>query len=93
MQTKDILALEKAGEGRIVLHKGGIFWRAHQYSAFLFSKHIRPPKVNTRFVKVVGRENLLGPSKNRDPTRALGVAGVELNPSYCKALCPSFLLV
>jgi len=53
MQTKDMLALESAGEGRIVLHKEGIFWRAYQYSAFLFSKHIRRLKVNTKFVKVV----------------------------------------
>lgn len=51
-----MLALESAGEGRIVLHKEGIFWRAYQYSAFLFSKHIRPLKVNTRFVKVVDTE-------------------------------------
>ncbi len=51
-----MLALESAGEGRIVLHKEGIFWRAYQYSAFLFSKHIRLLRVNTRFVKVVDTE-------------------------------------
>jgi hypothetical protein len=56
MQTKDMLVLESAGKGRIVLHKEGIFWRAYQYSAYLFSKHIRPLKVNTKLVKAVDTE-------------------------------------
>ncbi|MCB9291517.1 MAG: hypothetical protein H6559_00055 [Lewinellaceae bacterium] len=53
MQTKDILALEGTNEGDILLLREGLFWRAYQLSAFLFSTHIRPLKVTSRHVKVV----------------------------------------
>ena len=53
MQIKEILALERAGEGDIILHRKGIFWRAHQNSAFLFHTHLRPLKVTVKFMKVV----------------------------------------
>ena len=52
MHTKDILALERAGEEDIILHRKGIFWRAYQDSAFLFYTHLRPLKVTVKFVKV-----------------------------------------
>ncbi len=56
MQTKEILAQERAGERDIILHRKGIFWRAYQNSAFLFYTHFRPLKVTVKFVKVVGAE-------------------------------------
>ncbi|MCB9291523.1 MAG: hypothetical protein H6559_00085 [Lewinellaceae bacterium] len=54
MQTKDILALEGANEGDILLLREGLFWRAYQLSAFLFFTHIRPLKITARYVKVAG---------------------------------------
>lgn len=54
MQTKDILALESANEGDIVLFREGLFWRAYQLSAYLFTAHIRPLKITSRYVKVAG---------------------------------------
>ena len=56
MQTKEILALEKADEGVIILHQKGIFWRAYQNSAFLFYTHLRPLKVTVKLVTVDGTD-------------------------------------
>lgn len=54
MQTRDILALESANEGDILLFREGLFWRAYQLSAYLFITHIRPLKATSRYVKVAG---------------------------------------
>lgn len=56
MQVKDILALEIAKRGSIILLKEGLFWRAYNTSAFLFVHHFRPIKLIKKYVKTVGQE-------------------------------------
>ncbi len=56
MTVKEILALEDAGGEILILHKEGLFWRAYQYSAYLFCTHFRPLKVTAKFVKTVQKE-------------------------------------
>lgn len=56
MKVKEILALEKGNRNQITLLKEGMFWRAYNLSAYLFSKHIQAFKITKRYFKVVDTE-------------------------------------
>ena len=56
MKIKEILALEKENQNQIILLKEGIFWRAYNMSAFLFTKNIEEYKVTKKYRKVVNAE-------------------------------------
>ncbi|MDI9604879.1 MAG: hypothetical protein QM305_06075 [Bacteroidota bacterium] len=52
----DILAMEKAQVARIILHREGIFYKAYEYSAYLFVHYVRDYKPKRKYVKVAGQE-------------------------------------
>jgi hypothetical protein len=58
MTKQEIINFEQAAKGAtITLVKEGMFWRAYEQSAYLFSKLFWPDlKVNGGFVKAVGQE-------------------------------------
>lgn len=56
MGIADILKKEASEKGRILLFKEGIFWRAYEESALLFTKHIKAYQLTKKFFKNVGCE-------------------------------------
>lgn len=56
MSISEILKKEAANNGDIILFKEGIFWRAYERSAFLFTLHVKPYQVTKRYFKNVGCE-------------------------------------
>jgi len=56
MKIKDIYSLEQSNKTSILLHKEGLFWRAYEYSAYLFVLHIKPYQVIKKFYKNIKSE-------------------------------------
>ena len=56
MKIKDILQQEQANTNSIFLHKEGIFWRAYEKSAYLFSLYIKAYQITKKYYKNVGSE-------------------------------------
>ena len=56
MKIKDILHLEKSNFNTIILHKEGMFYRAYEKSAHLFTLYIKEYKVVKKFYKNVNSE-------------------------------------
>jgi len=54
MEILQILTIERNNKGDINLLKEGLFWRAYEQSAFLFSSHIKAYSVRKKFYKNVG---------------------------------------
>lgn len=55
MVILDILALEKENT-QIILHKEGLFIRAYERSAFMFTKHIKEYTITKKFYKNAKQE-------------------------------------
>jgi len=55
MRIAEIQEIEKTNFGNIYLFKEGIFWRAYELSAMLFSYHIKDFKLIKRYVKCAGQ--------------------------------------
>jgi hypothetical protein len=56
MSIHEIVTIEDQNTGEIHLHKEGIFWKAYQQSAYLFTREVKAFKVSKKLVKAVGRE-------------------------------------
>jgi len=56
MQIKDIVSLEKDNHANIYLLREGLFWRAYEKSAYLFTSHIKPYQLNKKYYKNVDCE-------------------------------------
>lgn len=56
MGIADILKKEASEKGRIILFKEGIFWRAYEESALLFTKHIKAYQLTKKYFKNVESE-------------------------------------
>lgn len=56
MQIKAIIAQESTNTCSIILFREGIFWRAYERSAFLFTKHIKPYQLTKKYFKNVESE-------------------------------------
>ncbi|MEA3452096.1 MAG: hypothetical protein U9Q83_09375 [Bacteroidota bacterium] len=56
MKIQDILELEKNNTNNIILHKEGIFWRAYEKSAYLFTLYIKEYQITKKFYKNVNTE-------------------------------------
>ena len=56
MQVKDIVTLEKDNYTNIYLLREGLFWRAYEKSAYLFTSHIKPYQLNKKYYKNVDCE-------------------------------------
>lgn len=56
MSIQEITTQEDCNTGEIHLHKEGIFWKAYQQSAYLFTQEVRAFKISKKWVKSVGRE-------------------------------------
>jgi hypothetical protein len=56
MRISDILIKENNNSGQIILYKEGLFWRAYEQSAYLFSKHVRKYQLIRKHFKNVGKE-------------------------------------
>lgn len=54
---RQIIEKERENQGKIYLHKEGIFYRAYNRSAYMWVTHICEYEVKTRYVKSVG-ENI-----------------------------------
>lgn len=46
--------LASAKEGRILLFREGMFWKAYQEAAYLFVTNVKPYQINKNYVKKVG---------------------------------------
>ena len=55
MVILDILELEKDNK-QLILHKEGLFIKAYERSAYLFTKHIKEYKLTKKFYKNVKQE-------------------------------------
>lgn len=56
MKIKDILQLEIANTDSIILHKEGLFFRAYERSAYLFSENVKHYQLTKKFYKNVKQE-------------------------------------
>ena len=56
MKIKDILHLEKSNFNTIILQKEGIFYRAYEKSAYLFTLYIKEYQLTKKFYKNVNSE-------------------------------------
>ena len=56
MRIKDILQLENSNTLSIILHKEGLFWRAYELSAYLFTLYIKDYQVTKKFYKNAKQE-------------------------------------
>jgi hypothetical protein len=56
MGISEIAKQEKINAGQIWLYKEGIFWRAYEVSAYLFSCNIKKYTVKQKFIKKIDRE-------------------------------------
>jgi hypothetical protein len=56
MSIQEITTIEDQNTGEIHLHKEGMFWKAYQQSAYLFTREVKAFKVSKKWVKAVGRE-------------------------------------
>ena len=56
MKIQDILELEQENTNSIILHKEGLFWRAYEMSAYLFTHYIKKYKITKKFYKNVQQE-------------------------------------
>ncbi len=54
MKIEEILKIED--NKNIYLHNEGLFWRAYEYSAFAFVKHIKHYNVKKKYIKKVHSE-------------------------------------
>ncbi len=56
MKIKAILQIEQKNTNSIFLHKEGLFWRAYERSAYLFTLHIKVYQITKKFYKNVNSE-------------------------------------
>jgi hypothetical protein len=56
MSIQKIITIEDRNTGEIHLHKEGIFWKAYQQSAYLFTQEVKIFKTSKRIVKSLSRE-------------------------------------
>lgn len=56
MKITDILIHETPGNTDIYLHREGLFWKAYEYSAFLFIQTVRVYNPQKKWMKGLGRE-------------------------------------
>ncbi len=56
MRISDILIKENNNSGQIILHKEGLFWRAYEKSAYLFSINIRKYKIIRKYFKGIAKD-------------------------------------
>lgn len=56
MKIKEILKIERENTESIFLHKEGLFWRAYEHSAYLFTLYIKEYKITKKFYKNVNAE-------------------------------------
>ena len=56
MKIKDILKIEQENNSSIFLHKEGLFWRAYERSAYLFTLYIKVYQITKKFYKNVNSE-------------------------------------
>lgn len=56
MGISEILKLEANSSGQVILLREGIFWRAYERSAYLFTTHVKPYQLTKRYFKNVGCE-------------------------------------
>lgn len=56
MILKEKLEKEQPGNTDIYLYREGLFWKAYEYSAFLFIRHIRAYQAQKRAVKSLKRD-------------------------------------
>lgn len=54
MSIHEIVTIEDRNTGEIHLHKEGLFWKAYQQSAYLFTREVKAFKVSKKQVKTVG---------------------------------------
>jgi len=50
MSIQEITTIEDQNTGEIRLHKEGIFWKAYQQSAYLFTREVKVFKVYRKWV-------------------------------------------
>jgi hypothetical protein len=55
MSIQEITTQEDCNTGEIHLHKEGVFWKAYQQSAYLFTQEVKAFNTSKRLVKSVGR--------------------------------------
>jgi len=53
MKIAEILKLEQNNTENIILHHEGLFWRAYEWSAFRFVKHLKPYQITKKHIKSV----------------------------------------
>jgi hypothetical protein len=58
MKVSEILDFEKSNTQKVYLIKEGIFWRAYEVSAFIFTRHIKPFKLLKKLFKCV-KQNIV----------------------------------
>ncbi len=56
MKIKDVLKIEQKNTNSIFLHKEGLFWRAYERSAYLFTLYIKVYQITKKFYKNVNSE-------------------------------------
>ena len=56
MKITNILKIEQENINSIFLHKEGIFWRAYEHSAYLFTLFIKEYQITKKFYKNVKQE-------------------------------------
>lgn len=54
MSIQEIVNIEDQNTGEIHLHKEGLFWKAYQQSAYLFTREVKAFKASKKRVKAVG---------------------------------------
>jgi len=59
MSIQEIVTNEDQNTGEIHLHKKGIFWKAYQQSAYLFTRDVKAFKVSKKLVKSVGNREVV----------------------------------
>lgn len=60
MSIKEITNWEDSNQGIIRLCKEGIFWRAYEFSLYLFITQLKPLKVLAKRYKNIGQEVVYG---------------------------------
>lgn len=59
MSIHEIVSIEDRNTGEIHLHKEGLFWKAYQQSAYLFTREVKAFKASKKRVKAVGGQEVV----------------------------------
>jgi hypothetical protein len=91
MKLANVISEEAKNTGSIIMHREGLFWRAYERSAFMFTLHLKQYSATKKFFKTVSSEIAFIGFPNQTLNQIIGKAeGKEVKQSESRICIGGF---